>query len=51
MLGVDIDHAEGFHLVAFGPPGDAFVEVVRVDHEPGALDARIAGQIRLHAPG
>ena len=45
MLGVGIDFAEEFHLVALGRPGDGVIEIVRVDHTPAALaalNARIA---------
>ena len=37
MLGVGIDWAEEFHLVAFGRPGDGVLEVVRVEHRPEAV--------------
>jgi len=46
MLGVGIDWAEEFHLVALGRPGEGVVEVARVEHTPAAvaaLVARIAG--------
>ena len=46
MLGVGIDWAEEFHLVALGSPGEGVLEVVRVEHRPqavSALVARIAG--------
>ena len=46
MLGVGIDWAEEFHLVALGRPADGIIEVVRVEHHPqavSALVARIAG--------
>ena len=46
MLGVGIDWAEEFHLVAFGRPGEGIFEVVRVEHRPEAVAAlveRIAG--------
>lgn len=45
MLGVGIDFAEEFHVVALGRPGEGVVEVVRVDHTPaalGSLTTRIA---------
>ena len=41
MLGVGIDFAEEFHLVAFGRPGEGVIEVVRVDHTPAALAALV----------
>ena len=46
MLGVGIDWAEEFHVVALGSPGAGVIEVVRVEHRPeavAALVARIAG--------
>lgn len=46
MLGVGIDWAEEFHLVAIGRPGVGVNEVARVEHTPAAvaaLVARIAG--------
>jgi transposase len=46
VLGVGIDWAEEFHLVALGRPADGIIEVVRVEHHPqavSALVARIAG--------
>ena len=46
MLGVGIDWAEEFHVVALGRPGSGVIEVVRVEHRPqavSALAARIAG--------
>jgi len=42
MLGVGIDFAEEFHLVALGRPGDGVIEVTRVDHTPAALAALVA---------
>jgi transposase len=42
MLGVGIDFAEEFHLVAFGRPGDGVIEVTRVDHTPAALADLVA---------
>ena len=46
MLGVGIDWAEEFHVVALGSPGAGVIEVVRAGHRPAAvaaLVARIAG--------
>jgi transposase len=46
VLGVGIDWAEEFHVVALGRPGEGVIEVVRVAHRPqavSALVARIAG--------
>ena len=42
MLGVGIDWAEEFHLVALGRPGDGVFEVARVEHTPVAINALIA---------
>ena len=44
MLGVGIDWAEEFHLVALGEPGEGVIEIVRVEHEPGAI-ARLVTRI------
>jgi transposase len=46
VLGVGIDWAEEFHVVALGSPGEGVIEVVRVEHRPEAVAAlvnRIAG--------
>jgi transposase len=46
VLGVGIDWAEEFHLVAVGRPGQGVIDVGRVEHNPAAvaaLVARIAG--------
>ena len=46
MLGVGIDWAEEFHLVALGSPGEGVISVLRVEHRPEAVSAlvgRIAG--------
>jgi hypothetical protein len=46
VLGVGIDWAEEFHLVALGSPGAGVTEIVRVEHRPEAVAAlvnRIAG--------
>jgi transposase len=46
VLGVGIDWAEEFHLVAVGRPGEGVIDVARVEHTPAAvaaLVARIAG--------
>jgi len=42
VLGVGIDFAEEFHLVALGRPGDGVIEVTRVDHTPAALATLVA---------
>jgi len=44
-LGVGIDWAEAFHLVALGHPDEGLMQVLRVEHTPAAVDqlsARIA---------
>ena len=46
MLGVGIDWAEEFHVVALGSPSEGVIDVVRIAHRPeavSALVARIAG--------
>ncbi|MGH2812116.1 MAG: IS110 family transposase [Actinomycetota bacterium] len=40
VLGVGIDWAEDFHLVALGRPGDGVI--ARVEHRPKAIDALVA---------
>lgn len=47
MLGVGIDWAEQFHLVALGSPGDGVSEVVRIEHTAPAVTALIARLGRL----
>ncbi|WP_018790553.1 IS110 family transposase [Salinispora arenicola] len=42
MLGVGIDWAEEFHLVALGRPGEGVVEVARVEPTPAAVEALVA---------
>lgn len=42
MLGVGIDWAEEFHLVALGRLGEGVFEVARVEHTPAAVGALIA---------
>ena len=45
MLGVGIDWAEEFHVVALGSPGAGVTDVVRIEHRPeavGVLVERIA---------
>lgn len=41
MLGVGIDWAEEFHLVALGRPGDGVIDIFRVEHTPAAVDALV----------
>ena len=47
MLGVGIDWAEEFHLVALGRPGEGVIDVARVEHDPRSLDALIARLVAL----
>lgn len=42
MLGVGIDWAEDFHLVALGAPGEGVFDVARVEHDPRSIDTLIA---------
>ena len=47
MLGVGIDWAEDYHLVALGRPGEGVIEVRRVEHTPAAVTALLADIARL----
>jgi transposase len=47
VLGVGIDWAEDFHLVALGRPGEGVLEVSRVEHAPDAVDALVARIVAL----
>ena len=42
MLGVGIDWAEAFHLVALGHPDEGVIQIRRVEHTPAAVDQLIA---------
>ena len=42
MLGVGIDWAEEFHLVALGRPGEGVFDIARVEHDPRSIDTLIA---------
>ena len=42
MLGVGIDWAEAFHLVALGHPDEGVIQIRRVEHTPTAVDQLIA---------
>jgi len=42
VLGVGIDWAEEFHVVALGRPGEGVFEVARVDHDPRSVNALVA---------
>ena len=47
MLGVGIDWAEEFHMVALGWPGEGVFDVRRVEHSPRAVDELVAHITRL----
>jgi transposase len=47
MLGIGIDWAEQFHLVALGSPQDGVSEVVRIEHTAPAVQALITRLGRL----
>jgi transposase len=49
VLGVGIDWAEEFHLVALGRPGEGVFDVSRVEHTPAGIDALVA-RIAGHEP-
>ena len=49
MLGVGIDWAEEFHLVALGRPGEGVFDVARVEHDPRSIDELI-GRIATLEP-
>jgi transposase len=42
VLGVGIDWAEAFHLVALGHPEEGVIQIRRVEHTPAAVDQLIA---------
>jgi transposase len=42
LLGVGIDWAEEFHVVALGRPGEGVFEISRVTHSAAAIDALVA---------
>jgi hypothetical protein len=42
LLGVGIDWAEEFHLVALGRPGDGVFEIFRVEHRPDSVADLVA---------
>jgi transposase len=42
VLGVGIDWAEDFHLIALGQPGEGVIEIRRVEHTPAAVDQLLA---------
>jgi hypothetical protein len=47
MLGVGIDWAEEFHLVALGRPGEGVIDIARVEHNPGAVATLVAKIAKL----
>lgn len=49
MLGVGIDWAEEFHLVALGRPGEGVFDIARVEHDPKSIDALITRIATLEA--
>jgi transposase len=42
VLGVGIDWAEAFHLVALGRPGEGVIQIRRVEHTPAAVAGLVA---------
>jgi len=42
VLGVGIDWAEDFHLVALGRPGEGVIQLRRIEHSPAAVDTLVA---------
>lgn len=42
MLGVGIDWAEEFHLVALGRPGEGVFDIARVEHTPASVNTLVA---------
>jgi hypothetical protein len=42
VLGVGIDWAEEFHLVALGRPGEGVIQIRRVEHTPAQVEALLA---------
>ena len=49
MLGIGIDFAEEFHLVALGRPGEGVIEIRRVEHTPEDLAGLFAQIAELEA--
>ena len=47
MLGVGIDWAEAFHLVALGRPGEGVIQTRRIEHTAAAVEALLADIARL----
>jgi hypothetical protein len=42
VLGVGIDWAEDYHLVALGRPGEGVIAIHRIQHTPAAVQALLA---------
>jgi transposase len=49
MLGVGIDWAEEFHLVALGRPAEGVTQITRVEHTPAAVAALLGRLAELEA--
>ncbi len=49
MLGVGIDWAEEFHVVALGSPEEGITEILRVEHQPEAVTVLVERIARLEA--
>ena len=47
MLGVGIDWAEEFHVVALGSPGEGITKILRVEHQPAVVSALLERIARL----
>jgi transposase len=47
VLGVGIDWAEEFHLVALGRPGEGVIQIRRIEHTPAAVTDLLADIARL----
>jgi transposase len=47
MLGVGIDWAEDFHLVALGRPGEGVIAIHRIQHTPAAVQELLADIAQL----
>jgi transposase len=49
MLGVGIDWAEDFHLVALGRPGEGVTKIARIQHTPAAVTGLLRELAELEA--
>jgi transposase len=47
VLGVGIDWAEDFHLVALGRPGEGVIQIRRIPHTPAAVQGLLADIVQL----